>query len=383
MTSVPVVRGEEEVGENLPAAGVGLVCKVEAAACGVGIDEVGKRSVGSELRVVFSVGESGFEELASGEIVLIFEAAEVGGFDILRIRQLRHLRGEEGVLVVQEIHQKTGSENVAAGEVGLEFGEIADAPGVIIVLADGERGINGIGVIAFEGVVEPDSSLFDGAGEGEAGKELVESPSVLILDGRNEVGGKEAEVIVADAGVELKNAAGSFAVFGGFARGLDLNGAKGIGADADDEFSVGGLGDIEAVEQGDGLVSLSSSNVGLAGLILNDARDKVQCVAIVVGAGVDDVDDVESADGFLRDDLRGIDGGRRFMDIDDFVDFLLVRDGNIDGQAGPDLNAGLIESVEALFFDAELVFSGGEGRELAASGEVGLAAERGRGRRLQ
>ena len=100
-----------------------------------------------------------------------------------------------------------------------------------------------------------------------------------------------------------------------------------------------------------------------------------------MGAGVDDVDDVESADGFLRCDLRGIDGGRRFVDIDDLVDFLQVRDGNIDGRAGPDLNAGLIESVEAWFLDAELVLAFAERGELATSCEVGLAVDGGRGRR--
>ena len=204
---MPVVRGEEEVGENLPAAGVRLVCEVEAAASGVGIDEVGKGSVGSERRVVFSEGESGFEELASSEIMLVFEAAEVGGFDILGIRQLRHLRREEGVLVMQMVQKKAGGENVAAGEIGLEFGEIADADGVIVVGADGECGEYGIGVVAFEGIVEPYLSLFDGAGESEAGKELVEAPSVLVLDGGNKVGGKEAEVVVADTGVEFENAA--------------------------------------------------------------------------------------------------------------------------------------------------------------------------------
>jgi hypothetical protein len=35
--------------------------------------------------------------------MLVFEAAEVGGFDIFGIRQLRHLRREEGVLVMQMV----------------------------------------------------------------------------------------------------------------------------------------------------------------------------------------------------------------------------------------------------------------------------------------
>ena len=183
--------------------------------------------------VVLIEGESGFEELASGEVVLVFDAGDVGGFDIFGIRQLRALRREECVLIVKMVHEKTGGEDVAAGEVGLQFGEIAEAQGVIVVGADGQCGVDDVVVFAVEGVVEPDLSLFDRTGEGEAGEELVEAPSVLVLDGGNEVGGEEAEVIVADAGVEAEDAAGSFAVFGGLARRLDLNGAEGVGADAD------------------------------------------------------------------------------------------------------------------------------------------------------
>ena len=90
------------------------------------------------------------------------------------------------------------------------------------------------------------------------------------------------------------------------------------------------MGDVEAVEQGYGLVGFGSGDVRLAGLILHHAGDEVEDVAIVVGSGIDDVDDVEAADGFLRGDLRGIDGGRRFVDVDDLANFLLVRDGDFD-----------------------------------------------------
>ena len=146
----------------------------------------------------------------------------------------------------------------------------------------------------------------------------------LSCDGGNEIGGKEAEVIVADAGVEAEEASGSFAGFGGLAGRLDLDGAKRVGADADEEVSVGGLGDVEAVEQSDGLVGLGAGNVGLAVLVLHDAGNEVEGIAVIVGDGINDVDHVEAAEGFLRGDLRGIDGGRRFVDIDDFADFLLV-----------------------------------------------------------
>ena len=54
-----------------------------------------------------------------------------------------------------------------------------------------------------------------------------------------------------------------------------------------------------------------------------------------------------------------------------------------DGRAGCELHAGLDERVETFFFDAELIRSGGEHREGAASGEVGLAVDGGLRRRLQ
>ena len=199
----------------------------------------------------------------------------------------------------------------------MNFGEVADAEGVVIVGADGEFGVDGVVVFAVEGVVEPHLSLLDRAGESEARQELVETQSMLVLHRGDEIGGKEAEVIVANAGVEAEQAAGSLAIFGGLARGLDLNGAERISADADQELSVSGLGDVEAVEQGDGLVGLSAGDVRLAGLILHDAGNEIEGVAVVVVGGKDDVDDVEAADGFLRGDLSGIDGGRRFVDVDD------------------------------------------------------------------
>ena len=80
------------------------------------------------------------------------------------------------------VHEKTGGEDVAAGEVGLNFGEIAEAQDVVVVGADGKFGVDDVVVFAVEGVVEPDLSFFDRAGEGEAREELVEAPSMLVLN---------------------------------------------------------------------------------------------------------------------------------------------------------------------------------------------------------
>ena len=90
----------------------------------------------------------------------------------------------------------------------------------------------------------------------------------------------------------------------------------------DQELSVGGLSDVEAIELSLGLVGLRSADVRLAKLVLDDAGNKVEHVAVVVCAGVDDIDDVESADGFLRGNLRGIDGQRGFVYVDSFMHFL-------------------------------------------------------------
>ena len=79
-------------------------------------------------------GESGFEELSSCEVVLVFGAGDVGAFDILRICELRVLRGQICVLFVKVVNQEACSENVAAGQIGLDLGEIADASDVVAVL---------------------------------------------------------------------------------------------------------------------------------------------------------------------------------------------------------------------------------------------------------
>lgn len=280
------------------------------------------------------------------------------------------------------VGQKAAGKNIAAGDIGLKLGEIAETPDIVVIGVDGKGSVDEIVVLAVEGVIEPCLSFHDWAGEGKARQELVKAPSVFILDGGKKIGGGEAEMIVADSGVEAEHAAGAFAVFGGLARGLDLDAAKGVGAHADDQLSVGGLGHVEAVEQGHRLVSLGSGYVRLAILILHDPGDEVENVAIVVGAGIDDVDDVEAADSFLRGNLACIDGRRRFVNVDDLANFLLMREDDLDERTGRDLHDGLDHLIKAFFCDAQLVGSGGQGRKAAAAGEVGQAAECGERRRL-
>ena len=112
----------------------------------------------------------------------------------------------------------------------------------------------------------------------------------------------------------------------------------------------------------------------LSGLILDDSWNEVEGVAEIVCAGIDHVDHVEAAESFTGSDLGRIDGGRRFVNIHHFADFLQMRDGDFDAGRRSDLDVVLIERVEALFLDVQLIMSGGKSEELAASVEVGLTA---------
>ena len=72
---------------------------------------------------------------------------------------------------------------------------------MISVLAGGELRNDEVVVFAFQRVEEPRFAFLDGAGEGKAWRPLIQGQSFLVLHGRNEVGGNEAVVIVADSGV--------------------------------------------------------------------------------------------------------------------------------------------------------------------------------------
>lgn len=205
---------------------------------------------------------------------------------------------------------------------------------------------------------------------------------MLVLHGGDKVGCPEAEVIVAGAGVEDEQAGGSLTGFGRLTGRFYVDGTEGVGADLDQELSVGGLGDIEAVEQGESLIGFGTCDVGLTGLVQHNSGNEVEGVAVIVRAGIHHIDDVEAAQSFSRGDLGGIDGGRRFANVDGLPDFLLAGEGDFDGRSANKLHIGLIDRVEAFLFYVKLVGAGGKGGKFAASVEVGEAAEKRLGRGL-
>ena len=117
-------------------------------------------------------------------------------------------------------------------------------------------------VNAFE---EPDSSFLNWAGESNPRDDVVERNASLQLSGRKKVGCGEEEVVVTDASGDAEHTAGAFAVFGGNATVLHLDGANGIGADAQLKIAIGRLSDVEAVEESKGLISGGARDMGLAG----------------------------------------------------------------------------------------------------------------------
>ena len=167
-------------------------------------------------------------------------------------------------------------------------------------------------VLTIERVEEPHFAGANRAGERDARRPLVEGNAVLVLQRGNEIGGDDVELVVADAGVQAENAAGSFAVFRRLAAGFDFDGAEAVSADADEQEAVGGLSYVEAIEQSERLISLRTGNVGLSGGVLHHARNEIQHLAVVISCRVRDVDYVEAGDLFLGRDLGGVDGRRRF-----------------------------------------------------------------------
>src|SRR6266496_6102001 len=117
--------------------------------------------------------------------MLVLHAGHICRFEIFGVGKLRALRGEECVLIVKMVQQKAGGEDVAAGEIGLDLGEIVETEDLVVVGLGGQGGVDKIVIFAVERIVEPRFAFDDRAGEREEGKELVKAPSMLVLKGRN------------------------------------------------------------------------------------------------------------------------------------------------------------------------------------------------------
>lgn len=304
--------------------------------------------------------------------MLVFDVCDGYEFVVAGIGLLWALRREIDVVIVEMIYQNAGSNDVAAGDIRLKFDQVADPEEVSIVGVGGKFGVDRVVVLAVESVVEPELSLLNRAGKREPRQELIELPSSFVLKRGNEIGRDEAKVVIASSGIQKEQASRAFAEFCGLARGFHLDRTKSVRADAGQQLAVGGLCDVETIEHGDGLIGFRTGDVRLSAQVLHHAGDEVEDVAIVAGSGIRNVDDIEAAERLLGSDLGGVDGGRRFLYVDYFADFLLAGESYVDSGGLSSLwwsyfDLGMNQNVEAFFFDAKLVRSGSDPGKTAAS----------------
>ena len=335
----------------------------------------------SEGQVVLVSADSGFEQRAAAEIVLIFERAEVGGFDLAGSGLLRHQSPHAGVGIVKIIGQEAGGHDVAGGEVRLQLDQVVDAPDAVEVGTVGQLLGDVVVVLAVERIEKPHLPFVNGAGHGVDGRPAAERDAFDILRRGNEVGREEAEVIVAHAGVQGHHAAGTFAELGRFATGGDCDGAEGIDAGLHYERSAGGLGHVETVEDEQRLIGLGSGYMRLTVGIGCDSGHEDQRVAIVVRTGVRDVKKFLTAEFFFGGNLRGVDGRRGFDHVHHFARFALMGESHVDIGGKTHLYVGLNGGVETGFFDPQFAGCGGQVGEFTVPGEIGAAVQCERGRR--
>ena len=92
VSPVPLAWGQIQIGQCLPAAGVGFFLQIVVSKRGQRGDLVWLESVGSKSKIVLIKGEPSFEKLSTLEIMLVFQAADIGGFHVLWVGELRILR---------------------------------------------------------------------------------------------------------------------------------------------------------------------------------------------------------------------------------------------------------------------------------------------------
>src|SRR5579872_4843145 len=222
--------------------------------------------------------------------MLVLEGGQIAGRVLVGSSVERIEQGEAGVAVLEAIEQEAAGQDVGAGNVGLQLEQVAEAP---------ERRLVGIGgqvankvVVVFEvlGVIEPDFALLERAGNREAGCPLIQVDAANELEGGQEVGAGVAQVLIADAGGEVEHAGGGAPELCGVAAALHVNGADGVGGNAQLQRAINRVGNVEAVHGVERLVSVAAHHVRLARTVLYDAGDIGQDVAVIAGNGIGDVD---------------------------------------------------------------------------------------------
>src|SRR6185437_5599126 len=275
------------------------------------------------------------------------------------------------------IDEQTGSQDGGRGEIGLKLEEITAAEKLVAVGIPGELGDVDVVEFELETVVEPGAVADHGPRKREARNQFIEAQAVDLVKGRNEVGGVEAKIVIAHAGVVGDDSSGGATVLDGVARGLDVDGADSVGADAEGERAAEGRADIKAIEHIERLPGLGAVDVDLLICAFDHAGVVRQKKADVARGRIWDVDDLGRVHNLGVGYLIDVDPGWRSGDADLLVDNLLVGDGHAEsGERGADgALRGLIESG-LLNRDLVGLCVAGQGEDTAA-GEAGPEMNRG------
>src|SRR4029077_16727075 len=110
--------------------------------------------------------------------------------------------------------------------------------------------------------------------------------------------------------------------------------------------------------------------------VLHYSRNVVEHVAIVVGRGIGNVEDIQTGELLGRRGLLWVDRGRRLSYVYDFFDFLEMGERHVQAGDLANLNRLPRDNVETRLFYAELPEAGSQVAKIAVTCEVGLAPER-------
>src|SRR6266536_4827142 len=177
------------------------------------------------------------------------------------------------MVIMQTVHQETGSHNVAASYICLDLSKVAEAPDGVSIFAGRQVRNHYIFVFPVKSIEAPDLSFLDRAGNSEPWINLVEGPAFLVLERRKKVCGGETIMIIADSGVKSENSGRAFTVLGRKPASFHADRAQCVSADAHQQLAAGRLGHIESIEQCQQLVGLRASQVGLCLLVEHYAGD--------------------------------------------------------------------------------------------------------------
>src|SRR6202161_1018690 len=162
------------------------------------------------------------------------------------------------------VKEEPGGKDVLGSKVYLGFRQVAAAQQMVGVGVGWELLDVDIVVFRFQSIEEPRAVANDRSGNRNAGNKFVKAQSIVLAERGKEISGIQAQVVIADAGVEGLDASCGFAEFDRVTGCFGVDGTTCISADAQSELTTDWRTNIESIQQVEGRVGLRSGNMNLA-----------------------------------------------------------------------------------------------------------------------